>query len=43
VPTVTVTAGGCGAIPLEAMDLMVNPVSQEVAGIHGDQIIHKIK
>jgi clan AA aspartic protease len=32
-----------GAIPLEAMDLMVNPVSQEVAGIHGDQIIHKIK
>jgi clan AA aspartic protease len=32
-----------GAIPLEAMDLMVNPVLQEVAGIHGDQIIHKIK
>jgi predicted aspartyl protease len=32
-----------GAIPLEAMDLMVNPVSQEVAGVHGDRILHKIK
>ena len=25
-----------GAIPLEDMDLMVNPVTQEVVGIHGD-------
>ena len=25
-----------GAIPLEAMDLMVNPVSQELVGVHGD-------
>ena len=25
-----------GAIPLEDMDLMVNPVSQEIVGIHGD-------
>ena len=31
-----------GAIPLEAMDLMVNPVNQEVVGIHGDQIMHRI-
>ena len=26
-----------GAIPLEGMDLMVNPVTQEVVGIHGDE------
>ena len=26
-----------GVIPLEAMDLMVNPVSQEVVGVHGDE------
>jgi len=25
-----------GAIPLEGMDLMVNPVTQELVGIHGD-------
>jgi len=25
-----------GAIPLEDMDLMVNPVTQELVGIHGD-------
>ena len=25
-----------GVIPLEAMDLMVNPVSQELVGVHGD-------
>ena len=29
-----------GAIPLEAMDLMVNPVTQEVAGVHGDKEEH---
>ena len=27
-----------GAIPLEAMDLMVSPAAQEVVGIHGDKI-----
>jgi clan AA aspartic protease len=26
-----------GAIPLEDMDLMVNPVDQELVGIHGDK------
>ena len=26
-----------GAIPMEAMDLMVNPVIQEVVGVHGDK------
>jgi clan AA aspartic protease len=32
-----------GAIPLEAMDLMVNPCNQEVVGVHGDQVIHCVK
>jgi len=27
-----------GAIPLEGMDLMVNPVTQELVGVHGDEI-----
>ena len=27
-----------GAIPLEAMDLMVNPVTQELVGVHGDSV-----
>ena len=27
-----------GAIPLEDMDLMVNPVAQELVGIHGDVV-----
>jgi len=31
-----------GAIPLEAMDLTVNP-RRELVGVHGDQIIHKVK
>ena len=26
-----------GALPMEAMDLMVNPVTQEVVGAHGDR------
>ena len=30
-----------GAIPLEAMDLTVNP-RRELVGAHGDQILHKI-
>jgi len=27
-----------GAIALEGMDLMVNPVAQEVVGVHGDKV-----
>ena len=30
-----------GAIPLEAMDLTINP-KRELIGKHGDQIMHKI-
>ena len=26
-----------GVIPLEALDLMVNPVTQELVGVHGDE------
>jgi clan AA aspartic protease len=29
-----------GAIPLEAMDLVVHPLKQEVVGAHGDQPLH---
>jgi clan AA aspartic protease len=32
-----------GAIPLEAMDLMINPCSQELVGVHGDQMLHSLK
>jgi clan AA aspartic protease len=32
-----------GAIPLEALDLTVNPRSEEVVGAHGDQPLHSIK
>ena len=31
-----------GAIPLEAMDLMVHPRSEEVVGVHGDQIVLRV-
>jgi hypothetical protein len=27
-----------GALALEGMDLMVNPTTQEVVGVHGDEI-----
>jgi len=27
-----------GALPMEAMDLIVNPVTQEVVGAHGDKV-----
>jgi len=27
-----------GAIPLEDMDLMVSPVTQELVGVHGDKV-----
>ena len=32
-----------GAIPLEAMDLTINPRSEEVIGAHGDQMMHSLK
>ena len=31
-----------GAIPLEAMDLMVHPLAEEVVGAHGDQEVHRL-
>ena len=31
-----------GAIPLEAMDLTINPRTQELTGAHGDEILHRI-
>ena len=31
-----------GAIPLEAMDLMVHPLAEEVVGAHGDQEMHRL-
>ena len=32
-----------GAIPLEAMDLTINPRTEEVIGAHGDQVVHSLK
>ena len=32
-----------GAIPLEAMDLIINPVEQELTGAHGDEILLMLK
>ena len=32
-----------GAIPLEAMDLTINPRGEDVVGAHGDQIMHSVK
>jgi clan AA aspartic protease len=29
-----------GALPLEVMDLMVDPVNQRLVGVHGDQPLH---
>jgi clan AA aspartic protease len=29
-----------GALPLGAMDLMVDPVNQQLVGVHGDQPLH---
>ena len=31
-----------GAIPLEAMDLIVNPLKQELIGAHGDEAVYRI-
>jgi len=32
-----------GAIPLEALDLIINPVKQELIGAHGDKVVYMIK
>ena len=32
-----------GAIPLEALDLIVNPVNQELTGAHGDEAVYMLK
>jgi hypothetical protein len=32
-----------GAIPLEGMDLMVNPVEQVLVGVHGDEPLCLVK
>ena len=32
-----------GAIPLEELNVMVDPRSQQLVGIHGDEIIYKVK
>jgi clan AA aspartic protease len=32
-----------GAIPLEALDLTVNPRKEEITGAHGDQPLHSVK
>jgi clan AA aspartic protease len=32
-----------GAIPLEAMDLMVHPRLEKVVGAHGNQAVHSLK
>ena len=32
-----------GAIPLEDMDLIVNPVSRELVGAHGDEVVCMVK
>lgn len=32
-----------GALPLEAMDLMVDPVHEQLTGVHGGEPLHKLK
>jgi clan AA aspartic protease len=32
-----------GALPLEGMDLMINPCSQELVGVHGDEAVYSLK
>ncbi|GHV73710.1 hypothetical protein AGMMS49940_10120 [Spirochaetia bacterium] len=41
---VTSEKGGVllGAIPLEGMDLMVNPVEQKLVGVHGDKAVYLV-
>jgi hypothetical protein len=31
-----------GRIPLEGLDLMVDPVDQQVVGKHGDRVVHRV-
>ena len=31
-----------GVIPLEAMDLIVDPIRQELVGAHGDKIVSRV-
>lgn len=31
-----------GVIPLEAMDLIVNPIKQELIGAHGDKAVYRV-
>jgi hypothetical protein len=32
-----------GALPLEALDLMVDPVNERLLGVHGDQPLYNLK
>jgi clan AA aspartic protease len=32
-----------GTIPLEAMDLIIDPVKQELVGAHGDKVVYTMK
>jgi hypothetical protein len=32
-----------GAIPLEDMDLMMNPAKRELIGAHGDKVVYLVK
>ena len=32
-----------GTIPLEAMDLVINPAKQELVGAHGDKVVYTMK
>jgi hypothetical protein len=32
-----------GALPLEGLDLYVDPVNRRLAGVHGDQRVHLVK
>ena len=32
-----------GVLPLEGMDLMVDPVNQKLVGVHGDQVLYLAK
>ena len=32
-----------GVLPLEGMDLMVDPVNQKLVGVHGDQVLYLVK
>jgi hypothetical protein len=32
-----------GAIPLEALDLIVHPMRQEVVGAHGEEAVYMLK